>query len=230
MTTPTIGVLAGMGPRSTAPFIDQVITECQRQYNAQADEDFPPMMIYSLPTPFWVDRPIDHTKMQAVITAGIKRLEAAGADFIVMPCNSAHIYFDALAAAANVPLVNMLTEALSCLPSDASRIGLIGTRPTVEAQLYQRAIEKRGQRIVHDSAVQRRVDEIIQTIKTEQDMSEAQTLWNQLQLDVMSKGADTLLIACTDLEAIHLDTAATVINATQCLATATVREWLTRRA
>lgn len=50
-----IGILAGMGPRSTAPFIDLVIDECQRQYGAQNDIDFPSMMIYSLPAPCYVD-------------------------------------------------------------------------------------------------------------------------------------------------------------------------------
>jgi aspartate racemase len=56
----TIGILAGMGPRSTAPFIDLIITQCRIQYGAKLDEEFPHMMIYSLPTPFYVDRPIDH--------------------------------------------------------------------------------------------------------------------------------------------------------------------------
>ena len=53
-----IGILAGMGPRSTAPFVDMVVDECQRQYGARYDIDFPPMQIYALPTPFYIDRPI----------------------------------------------------------------------------------------------------------------------------------------------------------------------------
>lgn len=222
----TIGILAGMGPRSTAPFVDSVVTECQAQYGAQLDEDFPPMMIYALPTPFYVDRPIDHARMQSVITGGLQRLEKAGADFIVMPCNSAHIYFDALRTAAKVPLLNMVDEALACLGDPQSRVALIGTRPTVEAGLYQRAVEQRGQRLVHDSHIQSRVDELIMTIKGARDMAEAQAMWDQLQLGIMAKGADTFLIACTDLQAIRLDTAATVVDATTCLATAAVREWL----
>ena len=55
-----IGILAGMGPRSTAPFLDLVIDECQLQYGAKYDEEFPHMMVYSLPTPFYIDRPINH--------------------------------------------------------------------------------------------------------------------------------------------------------------------------
>src|SRR5512138_1771283 len=100
-----IGILAGMGPRSTAPFVDLVVDECQRQYGARDDIDFPPMLIYSLPTPFYVDRPIDHAAVEAAIVAGLRKLEASGAAFIAMPCNSAHIYFERLAAAIDVPLL-----------------------------------------------------------------------------------------------------------------------------
>ena len=52
-----IGILTGMGPKSTGPFIDQVVSAFQSLTGAKNDIDFPPMMIYSLPTPFYVDRP-----------------------------------------------------------------------------------------------------------------------------------------------------------------------------
>ncbi|HLF03129.1 MAG TPA: aspartate/glutamate racemase family protein, partial [Anaerolineales bacterium] len=93
---PTIGILAGMGPRSTAPFVDLVVTECQRQYGATRDLDFPPMMIYALPAPFDLDRPLDHEALRSAIGEGLRRLEATGVAFIAMPCNSAHIYYDDL--------------------------------------------------------------------------------------------------------------------------------------
>ena len=66
-----IGILAGMGPRSTAPFIDSVVDQCQEIYGASLDEEFPKMMILSLPTPFFVDRPIDHKEMKRTIIGGL---------------------------------------------------------------------------------------------------------------------------------------------------------------
>jgi aspartate racemase len=232
LPTPTIGVLAGMGPRSTAPFVDQLITACQQQYGAADDESFPPIMIYSLPTPFFVDREIDHPLMFRTIQTGLRRLEATGADLIVMPCNSAHLYYADLAASIKPPLLNMMDEALRCVPESTSRIALIGTRHTTDAGLYQRAIENMGRRVILDGHLQSRVDALILSIKHAPGIDalhEAQTLWDQLQLDVMARGADTIMIACTDLDAIRLETAATVINATQCLAAAAIRDWLRLR-
>lgn len=49
-----IGILAGMGPKSTGPFVDTVVAQCQTIYGAKHDMDFPHMMIYSCPTPFYM--------------------------------------------------------------------------------------------------------------------------------------------------------------------------------
>src|SRR6188474_569355 len=145
-----IGILAGMGPRSTAPFVDMVVDECQQQYGARYDIDFPPMLIFALPTPFYIDRPIDHAVMQATIAAGLRKLEDAGVAFVAMPCNSAHIYVEALAAGMCVPLLNMIDVALGALPAGSKTIALLATRPTVAARMYQDALEHAGKRLLAD--------------------------------------------------------------------------------
>lgn len=62
-----IGVLAGMGPRSTAPFIDMIISSCQKLYGAKYDIDFPLIHILSLPTPFYPGCEIDEEKNEGRI-------------------------------------------------------------------------------------------------------------------------------------------------------------------
>src|SRR6476661_7923724 len=148
MQPKSMGILAGMGPRATAPFIDLVVTECQRQYGARNDIDFPPMLIYSLPTPFYVDRPIDHAALEGAILAGLRKLEDAGVAFVAMPCNSAHIYFEQLASSIHVPLLNMIDVALGALPAASKTMALLATRSTVEARIYQKAIERAGKRLL----------------------------------------------------------------------------------
>ena len=70
-----IGILAGMGPKSTGPFVDTVVAKCQTIYGAKHDIDFPHMMIYSCPTPFYMDRPIDHEAMKKAIIEGAQNLK-----------------------------------------------------------------------------------------------------------------------------------------------------------
>ena len=73
---PTIGVLAGMGPRSTSPFIDALVTACQIELGCKDDNDFPPIMILSWPTPFRLDGsgPLYDSTMVDSITKGFKKL------------------------------------------------------------------------------------------------------------------------------------------------------------
>lgn len=209
-----IGILAGMGPRSTAPFVDMAVDECQRQYGARYDIDFPPMLIYALPTPFYVDRPIDHTALEAAIAACLRKLEETGVAFVAMPCNSAHLYFEQLVAGMRVPLLNMIDVALAALP-------------TVEARTYQDALERAGKRLFVGEAWQARVDALILAIKSSADRAAANVLWRDLVADLYAAGADTLLLACTDLNAVSgiLDTPLVLIDATRCLAEATVKTW-----
>jgi aspartate racemase len=223
-----IGILAGMGPRSTAPFVDLVVDECQRQYGARYDIDFPPMLIYSLPTPFYIDRPIDHAALEAAIVAGLRKLEEAGVAFIAMPCNSAHIYYRRLAASIQAPLLNMVDLARGALPAESNAIGLLATRPTADSRLYQDAIERLGARVLDGDPWQVRVDALILAIKTSADRAAAITLWRNLVADMQAAGADTLLLACTDLNTVStiVETPLPLVDATRSLAEATVRRWV----
>ena len=94
-----------MGPRSTAPFVDMVIDECDRQYAPRAMGEFPHMIVYSLPAPFRLEA-MDHEAVQGAIIAGLQRLESFGVDFIAMPCNTAHLYFPRLRDSVSVPLLS----------------------------------------------------------------------------------------------------------------------------
>lgn len=221
-----IGILAGMGPRSTAPFIEQVVSECQHQYGAKYDIDFPPMMIYSLPTPFYIDRPIDHSALQMAISIGLHTLEQTGVSFIAMPCNSAHVYFYALASCLQVPLLNMVEETLKAIPAGSKKVSLLATRMTAESGLYQKPLYQAGLEVIEDANWQSRVDNLILAIKASSE--QAGTLWETLMADIQHAGVDTVLLACTDLNAVRhkTPTLAGVLDATECLARATVKRWL----
>lgn len=129
MEKPSIGILAGMGPRSTGPFIDMVVTECQRQYGARDDIDFPKMMICSQPAPFYEDRPVDDAALEEAIRSGLQDLERTGVDFLAIACNTVHIYpGDRQAVAAAIgfalppPLLpQRLLEPVAAFPVGAER-------------------------------------------------------------------------------------------------------------
>lgn len=230
MNQPLIGILAGMGPRSTAPFIDLIVTECQRQYGARDDIDFPKMMICSQPAPFYEDRPADHAALEAAIHDGLHDLERTGAAFLAIACNTAHIYYPTLAASVGVPLLNMVDLATEAVPPHVHKIALIAARPTTDSGIYQAALHKRSITVV-EIDWQTQIDHLLGAIRTSRDPSLFAKLWDNLFTQAHMAGAEAVLVACLDLSGIivHASPTLPLLDAAQTLAAAIVRQWLTLR-
>ena len=87
----TIGILGGMGPEATAYFYQKII----KFTNASKDQGHIPTLIYSNPQiPDRTEAILKnkHGKIVYQLQCAAKTLEKAGADFIVIPCNTAHFY------------------------------------------------------------------------------------------------------------------------------------------
>lgn len=216
-----IGILAGMGPKSTGPFVDTVVAGCQTIYGAKHDMDFPHMMIYSCPTPFYMDRPIDHEAMKKAIIEGAQKLESTGASFIAMPCNTAHLYFEELQQSLSIPILNIVDETLQAIPETAKRVALLATEATVQSGIYQDGIAKRNIEYIHYEQWQESINEIITYIKSG-EVEESHELWNALVLQLREE-VDTAIIACTDLNVV---VSKNFVDSSQCLAKAVVRMYV----
>lgn len=228
---PTIGLLAGMGVRSTAPFLDLIVEECQRQYGARVEPDYPPMMIYSLPVPFYPDRPVEEEAFRSTVVRGLERLQATGVDFLAIPCNSAHVFFRELAAVARRPLLNLVDEAAAALPEDARAVALLATRYTRDSGMYQARLEELGRRVLEGEDVQVELDRILTETRATADLAPYRAAWRRVLETVRDRGADAALLACTDLNVLSEPgrrDPLPVVDGTRALARATVREWARR--
>ena len=230
----SIGVLAGMGPRSTAPFIDMLVNACQSIYGAKDDMDFPKMHIISLPTPFYPGKVIDDVEMTSVLRAGITDLTRAEVSLIVVPCNLAHRYFGEMReAGGNVRMLHIADCAVRNIPPEASRVVVIGTAPTVEAGFYQERIAAASKEAVHSEKLQEHTTQLIKLIKERGfDDEEVRAGWRTVLLEAESLEAEAALIACTDISPlleygpqpfVMIDTAAS-------LAEAAIREYISLQA
>ena len=132
---PTIGLLAGMGVRSTGPFLDFIIEECRWQLGAHHEVDYPPMVVFSWPIPYYFDRELDHAELEETIGSGLEWLMSTGVDLIAMPCNAAHVYYDRLAPRVVVPVIDMIEVAAASVPPDAGAVALLADRSTWDSGL-----------------------------------------------------------------------------------------------
>jgi aspartate racemase len=226
-----IGVLGGMGPLATADFLNKVIEET----HATTDEDHVPLLISC--DPRIPERP-------AAILAGGEsplprmleirnRLLTAGATALVMPCNTAHYWYGELAADCPVPFLSIVEagcrEALRIAGVGAS-IGVVGTRATLAAGLFDRQLERHGlvPLTPTDDELRRLLLPAIAAVKAGR-LQHAAGLTIE-SLDAMAgRGATHILLACTELPlaaaAADRTTSAICIDTTRVLARANVAHW-----
>ena len=145
MRQPLLGVLGGMGPLATAHFYRTLVELTP----AALDQDHLPVVIWADPSvPDRTRALVGHGPSPLPsLLKGLRHLECAGASLIVIPCNTAHAYLGALRAAADVEILDMPSQVLAQaepLARRTGRIGLLATRGTRYAGVYEQAARTRG--------------------------------------------------------------------------------------
>lgn len=226
-TRRTVGVLGGMGPLATVDLYRKIIEATP----AQRDQDHLHVIIDADPTvPDRTEALLQgQTDPTPWLIAGAKRLAGAGADFIVMPCNTAHAFLREVEPAVSIPFINMITETAKVvaqmLPS-GGQAGVLATAGTVAAGLYQAALEAVGIDVLIPSADgQAKVNRAIAAVKAGDLGPETVAAAVSAAEELTERGAGVLLAACTELPLIlHPDAVAVpLVDPTDVLARAAVQ-------
>lgn len=230
-----IGVLGGMGPLATVDFLGKLIAETE----AARDQDHVPTVTWNVPQ--IPDRQAalagrGPSPLPALIE-GVDRLVGAGASAIVIPCNTAHLWFDDIAAASPVPVIHIAAATLAALASAVEPgvpIGLIATRGLVEGGLYQNRLAAAGHPAV--VATDDEFDDLFTpgcyAVKRNA-IAEGGALLQASAERLLARGARHLILACTEvplaLEAIGSPRVSVSTDATRALARAARDHWLAGR-
>lgn len=197
-----IGALVGMGPNSTAPFYDAVINYARKLYGAKNDMDFPEMVLISLPTPFAPGAALNHQQMESILACAITRLNRLEVNYIVIPCNIVHLYYENMQKVSSVPILNIIditVNKVTNLSSKELTVALIGARSTIETGLYQKRLLDKGFKIFHTTELQNKVDRLLIELKANNLFENAKNYWMDI-VDYLEKNDCTGgIIACTDI-------------------------------
>lgn len=204
----TVGVLGGMGPAASAHF-------CLRLAQSTAaarDQDHLHVLLDSDPsvpdrTAFLLGHGEDPAP-SLIAMAG--RLVLAGADLLVMACNSASPFTAQVAAAVPVAVVDWAAEAARALADEghrASVAGVLCTEGTARAGVYQRRLQEQGiTALFPDEAAQAQVTAAIYAVKAGRpDVAGQRAQVLQAVASLAERGAGCLLIACTELSLLFSD-------------------------
>lgn len=227
----TIGVIGGMGPLATADFYMRLV----RATPAAKDQDHLHVLIDSntgIPdrTAAIEGRGPDPTP---ALVETARRLVAAGAEVLAIPCNSAHAFIDEIRRAVpGVPVLDIMEEVASsaaALRPPPAAAGLLATSGTVRQRLYQAALDRRGIGVMApDAEGQRVVSEAIASVKAGDTGPEVRARVRGVADALVRAGAGVIVLGCTEVPLIlgSGDVAVPVLDGTEILARAAVREGL----
>ncbi|HEY8452393.1 MAG: amino acid racemase [Micromonosporaceae bacterium] len=220
-------MLGGMGPAATADFLARLA----RLTPATRDQDHVATLVYSDPsTPDRSDALVGRgpSPLPAMIR-GVEFLSRAGCALIAIPCNTAHHWYDELAERSAVPVLHIVEAAVHRLRGypDVRTVGLLSTDGTVRAGIYHDPLRRRGVTVLdlsdrgEASPVMRGI-RALKAGKRDDARRELCAAGHQLA----ERGAQLLLVACTDVSAALPDVDSIagrpLLDAADCLALASL--------
>lgn len=143
-----IGLIGGLGPESTIDYYKSIIAT----YRERGGSDGNPHIIVNS---------LDLEKMVRLVTADrreeiaswlrqeITRLASAGAEFGALTANTPHLVFDEVSANSPIPLISIVEATCAAAKNlNLTRVGLLGTRFTMQGRFYPAVFEKAGVAVI----------------------------------------------------------------------------------
>lgn len=195
-----LGILGGMGPAASAEFITRLIEQTPAKY----DQAHIPFVLWNDPTV--PDRSTSLINRDDLpwdkLKQGILGLKNAGCDHIVIPCNTAHFWYDRMIQ-LGIPIthiVHSVAAELKELKIYSGLIGIIGTKATMRMGLYQDYLSKQGWSCVTPGAqdIDNLVQPAIDLIKAN-DIDAARNLLHQVIDNLKHYGVRAIILGCTEL-------------------------------
>ena len=217
------GVIGGLGPAATIDFLRRVLELTP----AETEQDHIRLLVDQ--------NPRVPNRQQAILENGSSPgpaladmaagLERAGADFLVMPCNTAHAFARDITHAVSIPLVSIVDSTLESVTADVRTIGVLETPACRKAELYDNALNAAGRACIRLEASDCDVlMEVAYAVKRGDYGSVQKAAARQLAESLVARGAGAIIVACNELPLVlnDKDVSVPLIVTTDALARKTI--------
>lgn len=222
-----LGIIGGLGPLASADFYRK-LTELTP---ARVDTDHLPLVLLSIP------QLPDRTQAilsgsDAVLTqllAAVRTLDALGVESIAIPCNTAHHWFDRLAAETRAEIVHIVDSVVEDMARSFAgrRVAVLATPGTLSSGFYQDRLLAAGYEVCVPAAAafQREVDRAIGDVKAG-DIQRASVALGEAFRHCREEGIEAAILACTELSVMSREVGGeglAIMDSNSALATACLR-------
>ena len=198
----TIGLLGGMSWESTLPYYRHINEAVRERLGGLHSAR---LVLYSLDFHEIeaLQRQGDWAAAGTLLADAARRLESAGADFLLLCTNTMHKVADAIEAASALPLLHIADPTAAAIQAAGlQRVGLLGTRFTMEQPFYRQRLEDRYgiQVLVPDEPDRAEVHRVIYEELCRGVVSEAsRQAYRQVISSLVARGAQAVILGCTEI-------------------------------
>lgn len=198
----TIGLLGGMSWESSIEY-ERIINEEVRRRRGGVHSASLIIRSYDFHEIAALQRAEEWDRAARILAADAAVLERAGAGVILMCTNTMHLVADHVESAITVPLLHIGDVTAAAVAKSAiSKVGLLGTRFTMERPFYRQRIETAGITVLVPAAEDRATvdriifSELVQGVITDESRSAYRSVIDRLQ----DAGAEGIIAGCTEIE------------------------------
>lgn len=195
------GILGGMGTLATTNFL----VEMNKRHFPENDQDyFNYILMNHADIPDRTEYILDPTKPNPVeaVIEDVHMLNLLKPEFIIMPCNTIHYFFDDIQKETDIPILNMIDLTVDYIAEryqGAKKVGLFATEGTHQSRIYEnRLVEKGYQVVLPDRALQDKINKMIYYYIKERSHLFF-PLYYEILEDFKNCGADIVLLGCTEV-------------------------------
>ena len=198
----TIGLLGGMSWESTLPYYRHINEAVRERLGGLHSAR---LVLYSLDFHEIeaLQRQGDWAAAGTLLADAARRLESAGADFLLLCTNTMHKVADAIEAASDLPLLHIADPTAAAIQAAGlQRVGLLGTRFTMEQPFYRQRLEDRHgiQVLVPDEPDRAEVHRVIYEELCRGVVSEtSRQAYRQVITRLVARGAQAVILGCTEI-------------------------------
>jgi len=223
-----VWIIGWLWPETTAEFYLELVFSCKEKMSPVK----PGIVISNLPLPYSIEEDLI-LRNQGVerylpyLIEEAKRLERSWVDFIVIPCNSVHIFLEEIRKVVSIPVLSIVEETIAFFKENGfKRIWMIATSATLEHRIYDSLIEKNSMDcITPDEFEQALIWKLILWLISWRPSNRDRNELMKIIASFEDRNVDCLALACTDLQLlIPSSDTLKVFDTMRILVDATVRE------
>ena len=194
----TIGIIGGMGPLATSDLFNRIVTYTK----AHNDNQHIPMIIDNntrIPDRTAAILKRGESPCRELVRSAL-RLENMGADFLIMPCNTAHYFYKEIAYYTAIPFLNMIEETVREIHRlGINTVGLLATDGALRSEIYDEMLGRYGIDCIKPTNDEQThvMDMIYKGIKGKSAIDPSAFI--RVLKNMEDRGADTFVLGCTEL-------------------------------